>query len=105
MQIEKNDILNFAKYFTKIAHTRGRLRIRVSPKIREISGISEAELKAKIASISGIKEYKFNPLIGSLTIFYDSEIFNPQLWEEFLSGQVSPELISLVNSTANDICS
>ena len=77
MKINHNDILEFHKYFSKISHSKGRIRIRVSPKIRELrDSVSEESLKAKIAAIRGIKEYKFNSLIGSLTIHYDESVFS-----------------------------
>ena len=99
MQIDHNDILEFHKYFSKISHSKGRIRIRVSPKIMELrDSVSEESLKAKIAAIRGIKEYKFNALIGSLTIHYDENIFPMHLWDQFLQGISSPELVALVNS-------
>jgi len=104
MKINHNDILEFHKYFSKISHSKGRIRIRVSPKIRELrDSVSEESLKAKIAAIRGIKEYKFNALIGSLTIHYDESVFPMHLWEQFLSGISSPELIALVNSNIEAI--
>jgi len=50
-----------------------------------------------------LKEYKFNSLIGSLTIHYDENIFPMHLWEQFLSGISSPELVALVNSNIEAI--
>jgi len=99
MKVNHDDILEFHKYFSKISHSKGRIRIRVSPKIRELlDSVSEESLKAKIAAIRGIKEYKFNALIGSLTIHYDEDIFPMHLWDQFLQGTSSSELVALINS-------
>ncbi|MBR4141180.1 MAG: hypothetical protein IKI43_01505 [Campylobacter sp.] len=104
MEIKNNDILEFAKFFTPISHTNGRIRVRVSPKIKELkSEISENNLKAKISQIKGIKEFKFNAIIGSLTIFYDENIFPKRLWDDFLKGDPTPELIAKINDSAKDL--
>ncbi|XPV54468.1 MAG: hypothetical protein ACNI3H_05775 [Halarcobacter ebronensis] len=57
--ISTEDIIKIASYFTVIAHTPGRLRVRVNPKIKNESGNITLEdienLPQKIDGINSIK--------------------------------------------------
>ena len=87
-----------------IALTNGRLRVRVSPKIKELSSsVNLASLDDVIAQINGIKNVKFNKLIGSVTIEYDHEIFPKNLWEDLLKGQNLEEISTRVNEVAKEV--
>ncbi|CZE48545.1 HMA2 domain-containing protein [Campylobacter geochelonis] len=103
-ELQNSEILEFAKYFSPISHTKGRLRVRVSPKIKELkSNIDESKIHSSIKNIKGIKELKTNLLVGSITIFYDHEVFPMRLWNDFLNGQNTDELREYLNLKAKEI--
>ena len=78
-------ILEFAKFFTKVSHTNGRIRMRIDPKIKEIDNTFDLENFINcVKKIDGIIDLKLNLLIGSITVFYDNEIFSKELWNDFL---------------------
>ncbi|OCR97038.1 HMA2 domain-containing protein [Campylobacter fetus] len=80
-----NEIL---PYFSLIHSVPGRLRVRVSPRIKELqSSISLDEIDKIIAKIDGINSVKFNKLVGSVTVLYDQDKFPEQLWNEMLNGR------------------
>ena len=104
MDIKTQTLAQVASYFSMIAHTNGRLRVRGSPKIKELSGsVNLASLDDVIAQINGIKNVKFNKLIGSVTIEYDHEIFPKNLWEDLLKGQNLEEISTRVNEVAKEV--
>ena len=101
MDIKTQTLAQVASYFSMIAHTNGRLRVRVSPKIKELSSsVNLASLDDVIAQINGIKNVKFNKLIGSATIEYDHEIFPKKMWDDLLKGQNLHEISALINNLA-----
>ena len=104
MDIKTQTLAQVASYFSMISHTNGRLRVRVSPKIKELSSsVNLASLDDMIAQINGIKNVKFNKLIGSVTIEYDHEIFPKNLWEDLLKGQNLEEISAKVNEVAREV--
>lgn len=97
-------ILKLASYFTAIAHTPGRLRVRVSSDIkRESENFDLKNLDQIIAQIDGIKDVKFNPIIGSVTIQYDNEILPKQLWDDLLTGKNIEITTQKINELARKI--
>ncbi len=75
-------------YFSLVHSTPGRLRVRVSSKIKELGGdVDLNQIDAIIARISGIESVKFNKMIGSVTISYDNEKFPENLWKDLLEGK------------------
>ncbi|WP_169752390.1 HMA2 domain-containing protein [Campylobacter mucosalis] len=104
MSITPEILTKVASYFTTISHTPGRLRVRVSPKIKELSDTTDlSKLDETIAKINGIKEVKFNKIIGSVTIQYDSEIFTKNLWDDLLGGKNLDHLANKINAVARSI--
>ena len=104
MDIKTQTLAQVASYFSMIAHTNARLRVRVSPKIKELSSsVNLASLDDMIAQINGIKNVKFNKIIGSVTIEYDHEIFPKNLWEDLLKGQNLEEISAKVNEVAREV--
>jgi len=102
--IKTDDIIKIAKYFSIIAHTPGRLRVRVSPKIKEQSGnISINDIENLPNRINGIKEIKIKKIIGSVTILYDYNIFAPSLWEDLVRNENLDELTQLINKLAKEV--
>ncbi|MBL3520759.1 hypothetical protein ACNSOP_07390 [Aliarcobacter lanthieri] len=102
--IKTEDIIKIASYFTIIAHTPGRLRVRVNPKItKEASNISLGDIENLPNKINGIKEIKINKIIASVTILYHPEIFSPKLWENLIESKNLDELTILINKLAKEV--
>lgn len=102
--IKTDDIIKIASYFSIIAHTPGRLRVRVSPKIRQESGnITINDIENLPNRINGIKDIKVKKIIGSVTILYDHNIFAPKLWEDLVKNENLEELSLLINNLAKEV--
>lgn len=102
--IKTEDIVNIAKYFTIIAHTPGRLRVRVSPKIKEEKGnITIEDIESLPQKIKGIESIKIKKIIASVTIIYDPEIFAPKLWEDLVQNQNLDEITKIINNLAKEV--
>lgn len=102
--IKTEDIINIANYFTIIAHTPGRLRVRVNPKIKEEKGnISIEDIENLPNKINGIKSIKIKKIIASVTIIYDANIFPPKLWEDLIKNENTEELTRLINELAKEV--
>lgn len=104
------DLLSFVKeYFSLIAHSSGRIRLRASAKLLELKKdprFYELDLKSILAifkNIKALKETNFNALTGSLTIIYDAELFAPFLWEQWLKGENLQEIANAINSQIDSI--
>lgn len=103
MNITAQDLVKIASYLTPISHTIGRIRVRVSPKIKELAkDIQLSDLDSVILNLNGIKNVKFNKIIGSITIEYDNAIFPKELWEDLLNGRNLETLSQKINYIAKD---
>lgn len=102
--IKSEDIVRVASYFTIIAHTAGRLRVRVNSKIvKEGENIELKDIEDLPKKIDGIKDIKINKVIASITILYDPEIFNPKLWEDLINKRNIEEISVLINDLAKEV--
>lgn len=102
--IETNDIVKIASYFTIIAHTPGRIRLRVNPKIKnEASNISLSDIETLPEKLNGITSIKINKIIASVTIIYNPDIFKPKLWEDLVKNENLQELTELINELARKV--
>ena len=102
--IDTQDIIKIASFFSIIAHTPGRLRVRVNPKIKEAGGsITIADIENLPNRIDGIIDIKINKIIASVTIMYDPKIFSPKLWEDLVKNQNNEELTQLINDLAKEV--
>jgi len=102
--ITVDDIIKIASYFKIIAHTPGRLRLRVNPKItKEASSITLNDIKNLPNKIKGIEAIKVNKVIASVTILYNPEIFSPNLWENLIKYENLDELKILINKLEKEI--
>ncbi len=102
--IETKDIIKIASYFSIIAHTPGRLRVRVNPKIKEEGGnITIEDIEDLPKRINGIKSIKVKKIIASVTILYDHNIFAPRLWEDLVKNENLDELSDLINKLAKEV--
>lgn len=102
--IETDDIVKIASYFTIIAHTPGRIRLRVNPQIRnEASNISLNDIENLPNKLNGITSIKINKIIASVTVLYDPTIFKPKLWEDLVKNENLQELTKLINELAKEV--
>ncbi|PID47875.1 MAG: hypothetical protein CR967_02690 [Proteobacteria bacterium] len=97
--LKKEDLIALAKHLNIIHHSKGRIRVRVSPSIKkEQDRFDKQMLESFPKQIKGIKDYKINKLIGSITINYDSEIFEPRIWDELIAGNISDGMIEKIEN-------
>ncbi|NQY21222.1 MAG: hypothetical protein HRT40_07920 [Campylobacteraceae bacterium] len=102
--ITTQDIIKMASYFTTISHTPGRLRVRVSMKIKkESSNLSIKDIETIPDKINGIISIKVKKLIGSVTILYDPSVFSSSLWEDLINGENLEEITTLINNLAKEV--
>ena len=102
--ISTDEIINIAKFFSIIAHTPGRLRVRVNPKIKDSSGnISLNDIENLPKKIDRINEIKINKIIASVTITYNPKIFEPKIWEDLVNQKNLDEISILINNLAKEV--
>ena len=104
MEITPQKIVEIASYFTVIAHTKGRLRVRVNPKIKdEVSDVSLSDIETLPNKINGIKKIKINKIIASVTIEYDNDIFPKDKWDDLIKGQNIEEVVEIIEKLKKEI--
>ena len=97
-------ILNISSYLTKIHHIKGRIRVRVSAKIKEeAKGITLEDITGLPDKIDGIHEVKINKSIGSVKITYDHTKFPYDLWEDLLANRNLEEIAGILNQLAKEV--
>ncbi len=102
--IDTQEIIKIASFFSIIAHTPGRLRVRVNPKIVNSGGnITIADIENLPNKIDGIISIKINKIIASVTIMYNPNIFKPKLWEDLVKNENIEELTILINKLAKEV--
>lgn len=102
--ITSEEIIKIASFFSIIAHTPGRLRVRVNPKIKDSGGnITISDIENLPKKIDGIISIKINKIIASVTIMYDPNIFKPKLWEDLVKNENIEELTILINKLAKEV--
>ena len=102
--ITVENIINIASYLTKIHHVKGRIRVRVSPKIKEQSqGVTVDDIMKLPQKIDGIQTLKINKVVGSITIVYDNDIFPYDLWEDLLSGKNLEKISKILNKLEKEV--
>lgn len=102
--IKSEDIIRVSKYFTKIHHVPGRLRIRVSPEIKqESSDLSIGDIEDLSSQVEGILSVKINKIVGSITIVYDKDILIPDFWEDLLAQNNIDKNRDILNKLAKEV--
>ena len=102
--ISTDEIINIARFFSIIAHTPGRLRVRVNPKITQSSGnISLSDIENLPNKIDGIINIKINKIIASVPITYNPQIFKPKIWEDLVKNENLDEISILINNLAKEV--
>jgi len=104
MEITPQKIVEIASYFTVISHTKGRLRVRVNPKIKdEVSDVSLSDIETLPQKINGIKKIKINKIIASVTIEYENEIFPKEKWDDLINGENIDEVVQIIENLKKEI--
>jgi len=104
MEITPQKIVEIASYFTVISHTKGRLRVRVNPKIQnEVSDVSLSDIETLPTKINGIKKIKINKLIASVTIEYENTIFPKERWDDLIKGENIDEVLQIIEKLQKEI--
>ena len=102
--ITAETLVELAPYFTTIHHTKGRIRVRVSPEIKEQNGnVSIDDIETLPQKIDGINKIKINKMIGSITIEYDNDIFKKELWDNMIAGQNLNEVTEIINKLYKEV--
>lgn len=97
-------IIQVSSLLNKIHHVKGRIRVRVSPKIKEhSSGITIGDIETLPQKINGIKTIKINKIVGSITVTYDNEIFPYDLWEDLLEQKNTEDIFRILNQLAKEV--
>ncbi len=99
MEINRDLLEKISDYFTIVHHTPGRIRLRVSSKLREDAKASSADTKNLIDTIKKIpiiKDIKINLIVGSLTVQYDPELFDSSLWESWIKKERLDEILEVI---------
>lgn len=103
----KSDDLQFLKdYFSIVHHTKGRIRLRASLKLKTAAQENKINPKALLEILKKIPlilSIKFNPLVGSLTIHYDSNLLSPKLWEDCINGESLEEIARIINQNLREV--
>ncbi len=104
--VSVENIIKIASYLTKVHHIKGRIRVRVSPKIKEESknsGITIDDINSLPHKIEGIKSIKINKVVGSITIVYDNEIFPYEMWEDLLAKRNLEQIAELLTKLEKEV--
>ncbi|XOB63014.1 HMA2 domain-containing protein [Campylobacterota bacterium DY0563] len=102
--ITVDKLIEIGSYLTLIHHIKGRIRVRVSPKIKEQSGnISLEDIEDIPNKINGIKKIKINKVIGSITIEYDNSIFPDKLWKDMINQENLEEIAKILNKLTKEV--
>lgn len=102
--ITVNKIIEISSYLTLIHHTKGRIRVRVSPKIKEQKGnITLQDIEHIPEKIDGIKRVKINKVVGSITIEYDNSVFPDYLWKNLLNQENIEEIAEILNRLSKEV--
>lgn len=102
--IDEKTLIEVAKYFTIIHHIKGRIRVRVNPKIKDMNrNVTLDDVESLPQKINGIQSIKINKVVGSITIEYDHMIFPYNLWEDMILQKNTEHLVGLLNNLAREI--
>lgn len=102
--ITPQKLIEISSYLTLIHHTKGRIRVRVSPKIKEQSeNITLEDIEDIPNKINGIKKVKINKIIGSITIEYDNSIFPDELWTDLLNNENLDDIVKIINELSKEV--
>ena len=97
-------IIRISSYLSKVHHIKGRIRVRVNPKIKdESSDITIDDINSLPQKIKGIKNIKINKIVGSITVTYDNDIFPYELWEDLIAAKNLEKISDILNDLAKEV--
>lgn len=97
-------LIEIGSYLTLVHHTKGRIRVRVSPKIKEQSNnITLEDIEDIPNKIEGIKKIKINKIIGSITIEYNNSVFPDRLWNDMINQENLDEIVEILNKLTKEV--
>lgn len=97
-------LIQISSYLTLVHHIKGRIRVRVSPKIKEqSSNITLEDIEDIPNKIEGIKKIKINKIVGSITIEYDNSIFPDKLWVDLIKQENLEEIANILNKLEKEV--
>jgi len=97
-------IIRISSYLSKVHHIKGRIRVRVNPKIKdESSDITIDDINSLPQKIKGIENIKINKIVGSITVTYDNDIFPYELWEDLIAGKNLEKISDILNDLAKEV--
>lgn len=101
--VDTQKLLEIASYLSIIHHIKGRIRVRVNPKIKEQGkNISIKDIEDIANKINGIKKIKINKVVGSITVEYDHIIFPDQLWKDMIEGENLEDIVKRINELSQE---
>jgi len=104
--ITTEKINNVTRFFKITSHKNGKLNLKIDRAIiDEDIGITLREIEALPTKICGIRSVKINAILATATVRYDTEIFDPQLWESLINAENMDDITPLVNHYAEHLCS
>lgn len=102
--ITAEKLVELSPYFSTIHHIKGRIRVRVSSKIKELNqSVSITDIESMPQKIEGIKKIKIKKAIGSITIEYDNDIFPKELWDNLINGEDLDEVLKVINKLYKEV--
>jgi len=104
--ITTEELNNVTRFFKITNHKDGKLNLKIDRAIiNEEIGITLREIEALPTKICGLKSVKINAILATATVRYDTEIFDPQLWESLINAENMDEITPLINHYAEHLCS
>ena len=104
--ITTEEINHVTKFFTITNHKNGKLNLKIDRSIiNEEIGITLREIEALPNKICGLKTIKISAILATATVRYDTEIFDPQLWEHLINAENMEQITPLINHYAEHLCS
>ncbi|MSN95819.1 hypothetical protein F1B92_01185 [Campylobacter sp. FMV-PI01] len=108
--VTKDFLISILSHCSIIHHTHGRLRVRVSSKIKdELKKINNVEkvdlnkLNQMLQEIKGIKNFKFNSLLGFITIEYDKNEYSKEFWIDIIENKKVENFISKIDEKMKEV--
>jgi hypothetical protein len=102
--ITTEKLIEISSYLTLVHHIKGRIRVRVNPKIKEQSqNITLEDIEDIPNKIDGIKKIKINKIVGSITIEYDNKIFPDKLWKDLIGQENLEEIAEILNKLEKEV--
>ena len=102
--ITVDKLVEISSYLTLVHHIKGRIRVRVNPKIKEqANSITLEDIEDVPNKIDGINKIKINKVIGSITIEYDNTIFPDNIWKDLIEQKNLDQIVEILNRLSKEV--